>query len=162
MITGVDHVVLAQGPAAAVVDRFLTSWLSRWPELRCASGEDDSDGAFSPWVPGGTGTSDGRGALLIARDEEMEASWDTTGYTVDEHGDGPLALFHEAAGWRSLSMTPQRDPYDRAGFPYEPYDITVAGAGLHLFTLVTPDDSTFIRAALDTLLLAAGTSLPGR
>lgn len=94
----------------------------------------------------------------------MEASWDTSGYTLDEHGDGPLALFYEAAGRRSLSMTPQRDPYDRAGFPYEPYDITVAGAGagLHLFTLVTPDDSTFIRAALDTLLLAADTSVPGR
>ncbi|MEV0885123.1 hypothetical protein AB0J03_14975 [Streptomyces microflavus] len=91
----------------------------------------------------------------------MEASWDTSGYTLDEHGDGPLALFCEAAGWRSLSMTPQRDPYDRAGLPYEPYDITVAGAGLQLFTLVTPDDSTFIRAAPDTLLLAAGTSLPG-
>jgi len=44
-------------------------------------------------------------------------------------------------------MTPQRDPYDRAGFRYEPYDITVAGAGLHLFSLVTPDDSTFPRTA---------------
>jgi len=100
MITGVDHVVLAQGPAATVVHRFLTSWLNRWPELRCASGEDHSDGVFSPWVPGRAGTSTDRGALLIARDEEMEASRDMSGYTLDEHGDGPPALFYEAAGRR--------------------------------------------------------------
>ncbi|GFN01520.1 hypothetical protein Smic_00760 [Streptomyces microflavus] len=144
-----------------MVDRFLTSWLSRWPELRCASGEDESDGVFSPWIPGGTGTSNGRGALLIARDEGMEASWDTTGYTLDEHGDGPPALFYEAAGRRSLSMTPQGSVRPRR-LPVRAVRHHGRGGGAASLHPGHPDDSTFIRAAPDTLLLAAGTSLPGR
>lgn len=151
-----DHVVLAQGPASAMVERFLGSWLSRWPKLRCASGEDDSDGVFSPWVPGRAGTSTDRSGLLIARDEEMEANWDLSGYALDERGEGPLALSYKPAGWQSLPMVPRKDPYGRFDFRYEPYDITVVGAGLYLLTLVTPDDSDFTRTALDTLLRAAG------
>jgi hypothetical protein len=158
VITGTDHVVLALGPASAVVERFLGSWLSHWPELRCASGEDDSDGVFSPWVPGRVGTSTGRGGLLIARDERMEANWDMSGYVLDECGEGPLALSYEPASWRSLPMVPRKDPYGRVGFRYEPYDITVVAAGLYLFTLVTPGDSTFARTALDTLLLSASSA----
>ncbi len=156
MITGMDHVVLAQGPASATVERFLGSWLSRWPDLRCASAEDDSDGMFSPWVSRQIGTSADRNGLLIARDEEMEANWDASGYALDERGEGPLALYYEPAGWQSLTMVPRKDPYGRVGFHYEPYDITVVGAGLYLFTLVTPGDSAFTRTALDTLLLSAG------
>ncbi|WP_409098822.1 hypothetical protein [Streptomyces galilaeus] len=161
MITGMDHVVLAQGPAAAVVERFLGSWLGRWPALRCASGADDSDGVFSPWVPGQVlGASTARGGLLIARDEVMEANWDLSGYALDERDEGPLALSYEPAGWPSLPMVPREDPYGRAGFRYEPYDITVVGAGLYLFTLVTPHDSAFTRTALDTLLRSADPTSP--
>ena len=155
-----DHVVLTQGPASAVVERFLGSWLSRWPQLRCASGADDSDGVFSPWVPGRVGTSTDRSGLLIARDEGMEANWDRSGYALDEHGEGPLALYYQPVGWQSLPMVPRKDPYGRAGFRYEPYDITVVGTGLSLFTLVTPDDSAFTRAALATLLASAGSTAP--
>ncbi|CAM5335607.1 hypothetical protein SBADM41S_11861 [Streptomyces badius] len=79
------------------------------------------DGVFSPWIPGGTGTSNGRGALLIARDEGMEASWDTTGYTLDEHGDGPPASSTKRRAGDRSRLDLRRDPYDRAGFPYEPY-----------------------------------------
>lgn len=149
-----DHVFLAQGPVPVMVERFLGSWFRRWPELRCASGEDDSDGVFSPWAPGLVGASADTGSLLIARDEEMEANWDRSGYVLDERGEGPLALYYVPAGWQSLPMVPQKDPYGHVGFRYEPYDITVVGAGLYLFTLVTPDDSAFTRAALDTLLLS--------
>lgn len=156
MITGLDHVVLAQGPAPAVVERFLGSWLNRWPVLRCASGDEDTDGVFSPWVPGQVRASADRGGVLIARDEHMEAVWDLSGYVLDKRGEGPLALYYEPAGWQSLPVVPQEDPYGRVGFRYEPYDITVVGAGLYLFTLVTPDDGAFTRAALDTLLLSAG------
>ncbi|WP_433889295.1 hypothetical protein [Streptomyces sp. CA-111067] len=160
MITGMDHVVLVQGPAAAVVERFLGSWLSRWPALRCASADEGSDGVFSPWVPGRVGTSTDSSGLLISRDEEMEAHWDMSGYTLDERGEGPLALYHQPAGWQSLTMVPREDPYPGAGFGYEPYDITVVGAGLHLFTLVTPDDSAFTRAALATLIDSADAPAP--
>lgn len=158
MITGTDHVVLAHGPASAVAERFLGAWLSRWPALRCASGEDGSDGVFSPWVPERAWASLDRGALLIARDEGMEANWDACGYVLDERGEGPLALYYEPAGWQSLPMVPREDPYGRIGFRYEPYDITVVGTGLCLFTLVTPADSAFTRTALDTLLRAAESS----
>ncbi|MFJ8761892.1 hypothetical protein [Streptomyces cyaneofuscatus] len=111
---------------------------------------------FSPWVSRQVGTSADRNGLLIARDKEMEANWDASGYALDERGEGPLALYYEPAGWQSLTMVPRKDPYGRVGFHYEPYDITVVGAGLYLFTLVTPGDSAFTRTALDTLLLSAG------
>jgi hypothetical protein len=155
-----DHVVLAQGPASDVEERFLGSWLGRWPELRCASSEDDSDGVFSPWVPGRSGASTDRGGFLIARDLEMEAGWDISGFALDERGEGPLALSYEPAGWEALPMLAREDPYGRVGFRYEPYDVTVAGAGLCLYTLVTPEDSAFTRAALDTLLRSAGSGVP--
>lgn len=154
VISGMDHVFLAQGPVPVAVERFLGAWLRRWPGLRCASGADGSDGTFSPWTPGLTGTSADAGSLLIARDQEMEANWDTFGYVLDERGEGPLALAYEPVNWQSLPMTPQKDPYGRAGFRYEPYDIKVVGAGLHLVTVVTPDDSVFTRVVLDTLLLS--------
>ncbi|TXS58097.1 hypothetical protein [Streptomyces sp. t39] len=150
MITGCDTVLLAHGPVPEAIERFLGVWSQRWPHLRIAVGDEDTD-VFSPWTPGATAWDGSTGRLLVARDEEMVAGWDETGYVLDATGEGPFSLAYEPAGWRSLKALALEDPYVRTGFGYEPYEVTLVGSGLRMITVVAPDEGEFGRTVVDTL-----------
>lgn len=152
MITGSDSVFVARAPVSTAIERFLGHWLVRWPGLRVASGEEGADGVFSPWVPGALKLPEEAGHLLVARDDAMVAGWDDAGYVLDSRQEGPFSLAYEPAGWKSLEVMALDDPYSRTGFGYEPYGISVVGAGLQMVTLVAPESGPFQQAVLDGLL----------
>lgn len=154
MITGLDTVFVARGPAGPAVERFLGRWLERWPGMRVASAEEGADGVFAPWAPGVLDLSGTSGSLLVARDERMEADWDDTGYALDHRGEGPLYLAFEPVGRPVLRVSALEDPYGDSGFRYEPYEVALVGAGLCLVTAVTPEDVPFSRAVRDALVEA--------
>ncbi|WP_067503466.1 hypothetical protein [Actinoplanes sp. TFC3] len=151
MITGQDTVVVLAGDPAAVVRRFLDAWSERWPGLRVAVGVDDS-APFEPWAGGMVAT--GREEILVARDEDMEVFWDEHGYALDATGEGPFAIYYSPYGPRSSKVLALEDPYNHGdGFAYEPYEMLVAGRGMSLLTLVTPDEAKeFSATLLDALL----------
>lgn len=155
MITGCDTVLVAHGPVPAAVERFLGVWSRRWPHLLIAAGDQETD-VFEPFVPGATAWGETTGSLLVARDEEMVAGWDETGYVLDATGEGPFSLAYEPAGWRSLKAMALEDPYARAGFGYEPYEVVLVGSGLRMITVVAPEEGEFGRAVVDTLTACLG------
>jgi hypothetical protein len=150
MITGDDTVLVACGPVPAAIERFLGRWSARWPHIRVASGAEDAD-AFSPWVPGAMQLDELSGQVLVARDEDMVAGWDDSGYVLDPQGEGPFSLAYEPAGWQSLKVMALEDPYVRTGFGYEPYEISLVGAGLQMITVVAPGEGPFRHAVVDAL-----------
>lgn len=156
MITGSDSVFVARAPVSTAIERFLDRWLVRWPELRVASGEEGTDGVFSPWESGAVKLPEETGHLLVARDEEMVAGWDDSGYVLDSSGEGPFSLAYEPASWKSLDVVALNDPYSRTGFGYEPYGISVVGADLQMVTVVAPESGPFQQALIDGLLAAFG------
>ncbi|MEU3832330.1 hypothetical protein [Streptomyces microflavus] len=156
MITGSDSVFVTCGPVSAAVGRFLTGWSARWPELRVSAGSDDDEEAFVPWASGALTLPELSGQVLVARDEEMVAGWDASGYVLDARQEGPFSLAYEPAGWASLNVMALEDPYIRTGFRYEPYEVELIGAGLQLITLVAPEDTVFRQAVVDGLLAEFG------
>ncbi|MFI2368911.1 hypothetical protein [Streptomyces sp. NPDC018833] len=155
MITGGDTVLVACGPVPAAIERFLDRWSARWPQLRVAAGGEDAD-AFLPWVPGAMRLGELSGHVLVARDEEMVAGWDDSGYVLDSRQEGPFSLAYEPAGWRSLKAMALEDPYVRTGFGYEPYEISLIGSGLQMITVVAPEEGPFRQAVVDTLTACLG------
>ena len=160
MITGSDTLLVAPGPVPASIERFLSRWSRRWPQLRIAAGDENTD-LFSLWTPGATVWGELTGHVLIARDEEMVTGWDEAGYVLDAREEGPFSLAYEPAGWKSLKATALEDPYARTGFGYEPYQITLVGSGLWLITVVAPEEGAFGRSIVDTLTACLGPD-PGR
>ncbi|MCX4966484.1 hypothetical protein OHA98_16900 [Streptomyces sp. NBC_00654] len=153
MITGSDSVFVACGPVSGAVERFLADWSRRWPRLRVSVGDGEE---FSAWEPGAITLPETSGQVLVARDEDMVAGWDDSGYVLDPHQEGPFSLAYEPAGWTSLNVLALDDPYTRTGFGYEPYEIGLVGTGLQLITLVAPEDGAFRQAVTHGLLAALG------
>ncbi|MFI9582111.1 hypothetical protein ACIHCQ_09745 [Streptomyces sp. NPDC052236] len=156
MITGSDFVFVARAPVSVAIERFLDDWLVAWPWLRVASGAEGADGVFFPWVSGAVKLPEETGHLLVTRDEAMVAGWDDTGYALDSRQEGPFSLMYEPVGWESLDVMALSDPYRRTGFGYEPYEISVVGAGLQMVTVVAPESGPFQQAVLDRLLASFG------
>ncbi|ATW50662.1 hypothetical protein [Streptomyces peucetius] len=160
MITGDDTVLVARGPVAAAIERFLDLWSANRPQLRVASGDEDT-GVFWPWTPGAIRWGERTGHVCVARDEKAAAVWDESGYVLDSSGEGPFSVAYEPAGWRSLKATALEDPYVRTGFGYQPYEISLVGSGLWLITVVAPEDRTFRRSVVDTLTACLGADPAG-
>jgi hypothetical protein len=155
VISGSDTVLVCCGNACESIDRFLDARLLDWPGMR-VSISGVVGGRFGRWdqhrfrLPS-------EGEILVARDEAMEAAWDNEGYIVDPEGEGPFAIYYEAAKRATTPMKALVDPYNREGFRFEPFELTLVGRGLYLVTLVTPDlEGPFSRVLVDSLIAALG------
>ncbi|QFG24971.1 hypothetical protein [Actinomadura sp. WMMB 499] len=147
MISGHDSVLVCAGPVAERVGGFVDALADASPSLLVAVDE----GGFVPW-DGRTRPPSGAAELLVARDAEMVDRWDRDGYHLDRDGHGTLMIAYEPCRAPRLDVTVLDDPYGRGGFLFDPYDVTLIGAGLSLVTVVTPDaDGPFARSVLDGL-----------
>lgn len=163
MITGVDTVLLAAGPAAPAVEDLLRHQTGRWPSMRVAV-DDVAGSEFVAWAGEAARLPAERAEILVARDEDMVDSWDRDGYRLTPDGDGPFQIIYERCPLSRLRVLALDDPYGRTGFAFEPYEVLLAGTGLYLVTLVTPDaDSEFSRSLIDEMAARlAGPRAPGR
>jgi hypothetical protein len=150
MITGVDTVFVVAGAVASNIGAFLDDLQTRWPNLRVAIGDDGE--TFRSWSLGSRGLPESAGQLLIARDEEMEAFWEDSGYELDSNDEGPLAIAYQAANWTDLKIKLMQDPYLRSGFSFSPYDASLIGRNYYLVSIVTPPvESDFTQSVLGQL-----------
>ncbi|MCK2241354.1 MULTISPECIES: hypothetical protein [unclassified Crossiella] len=139
VITGCDSVFIAEGSAPRALARFLQEFSSEWPDMLAATDME----TFVPWRDAVGVLSADVGDMLVARSQEMAETWLEDGYFLAEHG-GPFAIYYEPLRREKLKITALDDPYIRAGFGFEPYDLTLCSRSLSLFTLVSPDvDSEF-------------------
>jgi len=156
MITGLDTVLVVPGDAEDVLRDFLDDLWDAWPSLVVSISTTDGDNAFAPWADVRTGSPQSWTDALVARDEEMRRRWDEDGYSLDDRGEGPIALYRAPAPWRELTVLALEDPYARDdGMGYEPYPVTFTGSVFSLITLVTPDaESPFSVSVLSRLKTA--------
>ncbi len=155
MISGSDTVLItAQRPGPAIT-KFLDGWTARWVNMRVAiTGADDSD--FVDWLEVRASIPVDDGELLIVRDADMETAWEEHGYQIPGSAEGPLAILYQPCPARVFSVKAISDPYARdTQFKFEQYGVIVAGSGLTLMTVVTPDtDSKFFRDVIDSLIVS--------
>jgi hypothetical protein len=155
VISGSDTVFISCGDIREAIDRFLNGRLQDWPGMR-VSVSGISGGRFRQWAEYRSQFPP-EGEILVARDETMEAAWNEVGYVLGPEGEGPFAIFYETVKRAATQMKALVDPYNREGFRFEPYELTLVGCGLYLVTLVTPDlDSRFSRLLVDSLVTALG------
>ena len=150
-ITGFDTVLMAPGPAAPGIARFLDRWRERWPGLLVGVDGITAD-ACVPWTPGELTLPPESGEVSVVRDEQMDDFWEAEGYALDRHGEGPFLLLYRPCPRQGVRATVLDDPYDH-GTGFRPYETVLASGGMSLVTVVTPDDdSPFSRDVVSTLL----------
>jgi hypothetical protein len=152
MIGGFDTVIICGGDIRESIHRFLQGRSRDWPKMRISISGVSEGEQFEEWtrfrhqLPL-------KGEILVARDEVMEAAWEGSGYALNREGEGPFAIYYEEVKWTSMPIKALSDPYDRSGFRFEPYQLTLVARGLKLVTLVTPDlESRFSRSLIDSFI----------
>lgn len=158
MITGFDSVVLTARRPGPAIARFLEQWSDRWPDMRVAVTDGSGESRFVAWRATRPSIPDTNGEVLVARDERMLGDWDEHGYELLDPAAGPFAVFYRPCPARQFPALVHGDPYAQdVGHPFEPYPVTVVGAGLWLVTAVTPDDeSAFSRSVIEAVIAAFG------
>jgi hypothetical protein len=152
VITGDDTVFLAAGEPLAAVGGFLDGMADLWPGVLVAVTADDGEGLFEEWPAIAKRLPAGTREVLVARDQSMVARWDEAGYSLDEHGEGPLCLLLAPSGRSFLQASLLEDPFGRDGLAFQPYEAVLITARSYIVTAVTPPtDSDFTKKVLALL-----------
>jgi hypothetical protein len=125
---------MVAGPAGAYVATFLEQLGMDWVDMRVAVGSEDFGCADERLRD----LPEREAWVLVARDQRMVARWEDQGYYIED-GEGPFAILYEPMKGTSVKASVLQDPYDRGGFLFRPYEVTIVSRGVWLVTLVLPD-----------------------